>query len=183
VEIDDEGVTIFPLRVHPDMELETAVRELAPQLLRYSLGRTGDAALAEEVAQDALAALVQRWRRHGAPECPAAFAFAVARRRAGRLSLRRRLLEPLHALLDGRSPLPDPEERAMLRTDLGRTLAALRRLPGRDREALLLVGAGDLGPTEGARVLGISVSALKMRVHRARQRLRELLEERDGHPG
>lgn len=165
------------------MELETAVRELAPQLLRYSLGRTGDAALAEEVAQDALTALVQRWRRHGAPECPAAFAFAVARRRAGRLRLQRRLLEPLRALLDGRSPLPDPEESAMLRTDLGRTLAALRRLPGRDREALLLVGAGALGPTEGARVLGISVSALKMRVHRARKRLRELLEEGDGHPG
>ena len=176
-------MTILAFRVHLDMELETAVRELAPQLLRYGLGRTGDPALAEEAAQDALAALVQRWRRHGAPECPAAFAFAVARRRAGRLRLHRRLLEPLHALLDGRSPLPDPEERATLRTDLGRTLAALRRLPGKDREALLLVGAGDLGPTEGARVLGISVSALKMRVHRARKRLRELLEDQDGHQG
>jgi RNA polymerase sigma factor (sigma-70 family) len=162
------------------MELETAVRELAPQLLRYSLGRTGDASLAEEVAQDALAALVQRWRRSGAPDCPAAFAFAVAKRRAGRLMLQRRLLEPLTALLEGRSPLPDPERSATLRTELGRTLAALRRLPGRDREALLLVGAGDLGPTEGARVLGISVSALKMRVHRARQRLLRLLEDGDG---
>jgi RNA polymerase sigma-70 factor (ECF subfamily) len=162
------------------MELETAVRELAPQLLRYSLGRTGDVSLAEEVAQDALAALVQRWRRSGPPDCPAAFAFAVARRRAGRLMLQRRLLEPLHALLDSRSPLPDPERRVTLRTELDRTLAALRRLPARDREALLLVGAGDLGPTEGAGVLGISVSALKMRVHRARQRLQELLEDRDG---
>lgn len=165
------------------MELETAVRELAPQLLRYSLGKTGDAGLAEEVAQDALAALVQRWRRHGPPECPAAFAFAVARRRAGRLNFQRRLLEPLNALLDGNSgsghsPLPGPEERATLRTDLGRTLAALRRLSGLDREALLLVGVADLGPTEGARVLGISVSALKMRVHRARKRLLQLLEEK-----
>lgn len=168
-----------------DMELETAVQELAPQLLRYSLGRTGDAALAEEVAQDALAALVQRWRRHGPPDCPAAFAFAVARRRAGRLMLQRRLLEPLHALLDGHSPLPGPEERATLSLDLGRTLAALRKLPRQDREALLLVGAGELGTTEGARVLGITVSALKMRVHRARRRLQQLLagqvEARDGH--
>jgi len=163
------------------MELETAVRELAPQLLRYSIGRTGDAALAEEVAQDALAALVQRWRRHGPPDCPAAFAFAVARRRAGRLMLQRRLLEPLHALLDGHSPLPGPEERATLSIHLGRTLAALRKLPRRDREALLLVGAGELGPTEGARVLGITVPALKMRLHRARRRLRQLLEARDGH--
>ena len=176
------------------MELETAVKELAPQLLRYSLGKTGDAGLAEEVAQDALAALVQRWRRHGPPECPAAFAFAVARRRAGRLTFQRRLLEPLSALLDGHSgsgnrgnrghrghsPLPGPEERATLRTDLARTLAALRRLSGPDREALLLVGVADLGPTEGARVLGISVPALKMRVHRARKRLLQLLEENDG---
>lgn len=166
------------------MELETAVRELAPQLLRYSLGRTGDASLAEEVSQDALTALVQRWRRHGPPDCPAAFAFAVARRRAGRLLLQRRWMEPLHALLDGHSPLPGPEERATLSLDLGRTLAALRKLPRRDREALLLVGVGELGPTEGARVLGITVSALKMRVHRARRRLQQLLadrlEDRDG---
>lgn len=167
------------------MDLETAVKELAPQLLRYALGKTGDAALAEEVAQDALAALVQRWRRHGAPDCPAAFAFTVARRRAGRLNFQRRLLEPLHALLDGNdepSPLPGPEERATLRADLARTLAALRRLSGLDREALLMVGAADLGPTEGARVLGLSVSAVKMRVHRARKRLLELLEENDGKP-
>ncbi len=162
------------------MDLETAVRELAPQILRYALGRTGDPALAEEVSQDALAALVQRWRRHGPPDCPAAFVFAIARRRAFRLTLQRRLMEPLHLLLDGRSPLPDPEERAAAKTDLDRTLAALRRLPGKDREALLLVSVGDLGVSEGARVLGISVSALKMRVHRARRRLSQLLEERDG---
>jgi RNA polymerase sigma-70 factor (ECF subfamily) len=170
------------------MDLDGAVRELAPQIFRYSLGRTGDAGLAEEVSQDALAALVQRWRRHGPPECPAAFAFAVARRRAGRLNFQRRLLEPLHALLDGHnqlphSTLPGPEEIATRRTDLSRTLAAMRKLPGRDREALLLVGAGELGPTEGARVLGISVSALKMRLHRARKRLLQILEEKqDGKP-
>ncbi|HEV7509627.1 MAG TPA: sigma-70 family RNA polymerase sigma factor [Thermoanaerobaculia bacterium] len=162
------------------MELETVVRELAPQLLRYALGRTGDPALAEEVAQDALAALVQRWRRHGPPECAAAFVFAIARRRAFRLTFQRRLMAPLHALLDGPSPSPGPEQRATARTDLGRTLAALRQLSGKDREALLLVAAGELALSEGAGVLGISVSALKMRVHRARQRLVRILEEGDG---
>lgn len=161
------------------MELETALRELAPQLLRYALGRTGDPSLAEEVAQEALAALVQRWRRHGPPECPAAFVFAIARRRAQRLTFQLRLLEPLQVLFEGRSPEPDPEEHAAARTDLARTLAALRRLPGRDREALLLVSAGELGLAEGARVLGISLSALKMRLHRARKRLSQLLEEKE----
>ncbi len=162
------------------MELETVVRELAPQLLRYALGRTGDPALAEEVAQDALAALVQRWRRHGPPECAAAFVFAIARRRAFRLTLQRRMMAPLHLLLDGPSSSPGPEQRAVARTDLGRTLAALRQLSGKDREALLLVAAGEVALSDGARVLDISVSALKMRVHRARQRLIRILEERDG---
>jgi RNA polymerase sigma-70 factor (ECF subfamily) len=54
----------------------------------------------------------------------------------------------------------------------------LKRLPGRDREALLLVAAGELALEDGARLLGISKSALKMRLHRARQRLQSLLEER-----
>ena len=35
------------------MELEDLVTELAPQLLRYCLGRTGRSDLAEEVAQEA----------------------------------------------------------------------------------------------------------------------------------
>lgn len=159
------------------MELENAVRELAPQLLRYALGQTGDPSLAEEVAQDALAALVQRWRRHGPPDCPAAFAFAVARRRAGRASFQRRLLFPLSVLFETESADPNPEEQAVSRTGLSRILAALRKLSGRDREALLLVTVGDLGHGEAARVLGISLSALKMRVHRARQRLQQLLED------
>jgi RNA polymerase sigma-70 factor (ECF subfamily) len=164
------------------MDLETAVAELAPQLLRYGLGRTGDAALAEEVAQDALAALVARWRRFGAPDCPAAFAFAVARRRAGRALLRRRLLAPLRPLREAASCQPGPEESAAARSELALVLAALRRLPGRDREALLLAGAGDLDTAAASAALGISPPAFKMRLHRARQRLKQLLEDRDGHP-
>jgi RNA polymerase sigma factor (sigma-70 family) len=158
------------------MDLEETLGELAPQLLRYCLGRTGDAGAAEEVAQEALTALVQRWRRAGPPECPAAFVFAIARRRAGRLVLRRRLAEPLSILWERPHPAPDPAEQAAWRGDLAATLAALKRLPGRDREALLLVVAGELSIADGARVLGVSSSALKMRLHRARQRLLELVQ-------
>lgn len=171
------------------MELEATVAELAPRVLRYCLGRTGVPEVAEEVAQDALAALVGRWRRHGPPESPEAFVFAVARRRAFRVGVRRRLLLPLVALSDGHGDVrptaaapslaPGAEERVAARGELSRTLAALRHLPARDRAALLLVAAGGLATAEAARVLGVSPGAFKMRVHRARKRLTELLEVSD----
>ena len=165
------------------MELEAAITDLAPRLLRYCRGRTGSAEVGEEVAQEALTALVRRWRLHGPPDSPEAFAFTVARRRAARTALRRRLFRPLDALLEsGAEPEEDDpglEERAAARAELARTAAVLRRLPGRDREALLLVAAGELATAEAARVLGISPSAFKMRLHRARARLRDLLERHD----
>lgn len=171
------------------MDLETTVRGLAPRLLRYCLGRTGSPEVAEEIAQETLAALVGRWRRHGPPDSPEGFVFAVARRRAFRAGLRRRLLLPLTALGNGHDDGSDPAEPAAAapdlleglerRHELTRVLAALRRLPGRDREALLLAAAGELSTAEASRLLGISSSAFKMRLHRARRRLAPLLEDRD----
>jgi RNA polymerase sigma-70 factor (ECF subfamily) len=45
---------------------------------------------------------------------------------------------------------------------------------------LLLAAAGDLDVRSAARVLGISDSAFKMRVHRARRRLAQLMESNHG---
>ena len=94
-----------------------------------------------------------------------------------RAKWRHRLLVPLDLLVNGRHLGPDPEVVASSREDLGEVLAAMKRLPARDREALLLVVAGELNVGEAAEVLSISHSALKMRVHRARQRLSSLLEK------
>lgn len=160
------------------MDLETTLDELAPRLLRYCLGRAGSRPLAEESAQEALTALVFRWRRHGPPDSPEAFAFTVARRRLQRMLVRQRLLEPLERVMHGHSPRPDPETHTMNRAALRRTLRALEHLPGGHREALLLVAAGELDTAAAAAILGISSSALKMRVHRARKKLHGLLEER-----
>lgn len=161
------------------MELEATVNELAPGLLRYCLGRTGDAGLAEEVAQEALTALVGRWRRYGPPRSPQAFAFGIARRRAGRLMLRRRLWAPLESALGAHSPAPDPARQTETRDRLAAVVRSLSRLPQKDREALLLVAAGELPLVPAAALLGISVPALKMRLHRARGRLGELMEGGD----
>ena len=101
----------------------------------------------------------------------------MARRRLGRAFLRRRLFEPLEAIFQQRDTSPGPEERTLTRSRLARSLEKVAELPAREREALLLVAAGELDTASAAKVLGISKSALKMRVHRARKHLHEMLED------
>ncbi len=158
------------------VEMEEVVAGLAPRLLAYCTGRVGCHALAEEAAQDALSALVERWRRHGPPENPAAFAFAIARRRAGRAAFRRALLRPLETLAGSASNAPGPAELLERSEEVETLRRALGRLSAKDREILLLVAAGELSYGEVAGVLGLSLSAVKMRISRARQRLGSLME-------
>lgn len=159
------------------MDLDDVLEDLAPRLLRFTVGLAGgDRTLAEEASQDALTALVGRWRTHGPPESPEAFAFAIARRRLGRAWWKRRWNDGVEALLGHPDDRPGPEHRADQRQSLRHTLDAVDRLPHRLREALLLIAAGELSVAEAAAVLDISQSALKMRVSRARQQLRAKLE-------
>ncbi len=92
-------------------------------------------------------------------------------RQARRLRWRRWRFSALDGDGAGADPAPDPERQAAHRERLARALAAMRRLSVPDREALLLAADTDLGYGDAARVLGVSVSAFKMRVHRARARL------------
>lgn len=157
------------------MDLDSTVRELAPKLLGYCYLETGDASLAEEISQDTLTALVQRWRHHGPPDSPAAFVFAIARRRSARAMVRRRLWRPLEEVFglgDGR---PNPEQAVVESDERARVALALTRLKPTDRQVLLLLTVWDLSMEETARSLGISLSAAKMRAVRARHRLREHL--------
>ncbi|HET8752420.1 MAG TPA: sigma factor-like helix-turn-helix DNA-binding protein [Gaiellaceae bacterium] len=54
---------------------------------------------------------------------------------------------------------------------------ALRSLGPADREALLLVAWEDLAPTQAAHALGLNPTAFRVRLLRARRRLRAALEE------
>jgi RNA polymerase sigma factor (sigma-70 family) len=163
------------------VSLDDVVRDLAPKLLGYCRLETGDPSLAEEIAQDSLTALVQRWRKLGPPDSPAAFVFVIARRKSARAMVRQKLWRPLEEALgrgDGRAT---PEQAAVRSDERARVAQALARLRATDRQVLLLLTVWDLSMDDTAGALGISLSAAKMRALRARQRLRELLEEGNGH--
>lgn len=105
------------------------------------------------------------------------------------LSLRVRRARHRHELLDDRAaalptrgagtepaePANAPEERWALHDRLE---AALARLPERWRAVVVLRDVYDLPHEEIARQLGVSVNATKIRLHRARRRLRAELEGR-----
>jgi RNA polymerase sigma-70 factor (ECF subfamily) len=162
-----------------DRDLDSTVTLLAPKVLRYALARAGNPSIAEDVAQESLVALVRHWRQTGPPESAEAFVFAIARRRAVRAVIRQKLWVPIEHALGRRDGTPGPEARAVSRAEHACIRGALACLPRHEREALLLVALGELSSIAAAAVLGISVSALKMRVHRARKRLAAALE--DGH--
>jgi RNA polymerase sigma-70 factor (ECF subfamily) len=68
-------------------------------------------------------------------------------------------------------PAPEPDE---VDPQLDR---ALRSLSPADRESLLLIAWEDLAPVQAARALGIQPTAFRVRLLRARRRLRAALEE------
>jgi RNA polymerase sigma factor (sigma-70 family) len=159
------------------MDLEEVTTALAPRLLAYLCARTGNRALAEDLAQDALVALVQAWRRHGPPDSPDAFAFAIAKRRAWRALARRALLSPLDVLRGTRDAAVAVDLALEHREALDAVLRAIQALPRRDREVLLLRATGELCIADIAGVTGATAAAVKTRLSRARRRLAAIQRE------
>jgi RNA polymerase sigma-70 factor, ECF subfamily len=83
---------------------------------------------------------------------------------------------PTEIHCDGLQP---PEEFA--KAEQGRRLqAALRKLPVGDRSVLALAYIREMDAVAIARIEGCTRGAVKTRLHRAKQKLRELLETDDG---
>jgi RNA polymerase sigma-70 factor (ECF subfamily) len=76
----------------------------------------------------------------------------------------------------------DPEHRATSAEDRARVAEALSVLPWRLRQVVVLRDIYDLAHRDIAAELGISEAAAKVRLHRARRRLREMLDVEDA-PG
>jgi RNA polymerase sigma-70 factor (ECF subfamily) len=159
------------------VDLEAVATMLAPRLIAYALTRTGCRATAEDIAQDALIALVRRWRTAGPPESPDAYAFSIAKRRAGRAIARRALMAPLDAVWNVSRPEPGVEEAYADRVELAAVLTAVRRLRRADREAMLLRIVGELPFEDIAAITQSTPTAVRMRISRARRRLAALLPE------
>lgn len=146
--------------------------------LRYL---TGDAAVAEELAQETFAQAMACHRRFD-PERPLAswlhgIALNVVRKhwRKQRNTARAHERLELVARVTGAGTHGDPDH-GHLRRERSRALhAALDELPARWREAFVLRELQGMSTADAAARLGITVENLAVRVNRARTRIREAL--------
>lgn len=152
------------------LEFDSFFREVYPRLAQALLLITGSTHEAQDVAQEAMVRVYERWDRVRQMDSPTGYVYRAAlnlhRSRARRLAVaaRRRLRG---------GPQADPLEWTETWADVA---VAVRALPRAQREALVLVDVVDLPTEDVADILGIAPASVRGRVHRARQTLRQRLE-------
>lgn len=147
------------------------------ELVRLSVLLVRDTATAEEVVQDAFVAVHARWGRLRDPDLALAYLRQSVVNRS-RSALRHRSVVARH-LERTRRPADVPgADQAALDGDLrAGVLDALRALPQRQREVLVLRYYLDLSEAQIADTLGISPGSVKSHASRGAAALRTLLGE------
>jgi RNA polymerase sigma-70 factor, ECF subfamily len=143
---------------------------------RYAYHLLGNETDAEEALQEAFTAAYRALDRCRRPERFAAWVFRILVNRCRTVGARRGRDYARHAPLSAADGLgvEHPADEAASREEIARALA---RLPPDQREAFLLKYVEELSYEEMTELTGAGESALKMRVKRACERLRNLLGE------
>lgn len=145
------------------------------KLVRIAALLLDDVGLSEEVVQDAYIKMHGAWRRIRDPQAAEAYLRTTVANLA-RSRMRRRMVAQKHAP----KPMPDApsaEHGAMDALERDRVIHALRGLPRRQRECLVLRYYADLSEAQIAEAMGISPGAVKSHASRGMAALRARLEE------
>jgi RNA polymerase sigma-70 factor (sigma-E family) len=145
-------------------------------LVRLAALLVGDAATAEEIVQDSFIAMYGAWRRRLQDNEKALSYLRQSVVNRSRSVLRHRVV------VDKNAPKPAPdlssaEQGALTSPERSAVVSALRSLPPRQREALVLRYHGDLSEAQIASAMGISRGAVKSHTARAIASLRAVLEK------
>jgi RNA polymerase sigma-70 factor (ECF subfamily) len=151
------------------------VERYQQRLVRYVRGLVGNEEDARDIAQEAFVRAYTHLARFDAARSFSVWLYGIAshvavdwlRRRARRSNLDQRVPEP-------EAP-PSPEEEALRGEMAGRVQAAVRELRLDYRQIVLLHYGEGLSCAEAAVVLGITHGAARVRLHRAREQLRQRL--------
>ena len=168
------GLTATPLEWDADRVVTAIYSEHYRSLVRLAAFLVRDNATAEEVVQDSFVAMHGAWRRLRDTDKALSYLRQSVVNRS-RSVLRHRIV------VDKNTPKPPPdmpsaEHGAIIQLERSAVVTALRALPERQREALVLRYYGDMSEAQIASVMGISRGAVKSHTARAMSALRTVLE-------
>ena len=140
-------------------------------LFAYLMRRTGDYYLSGDILQESFTRYLEKYGEEGQNPTLlytiAKNAVVDGHRRQGRDTVM--FDEQDHAR-------HNPESHMMVREDYRRVLAAMQELEQEERDTLSLVVSSGLSYREIARIAGISEANVKVRVHRARVKLKKMIK-------
>lgn len=168
------GLAAVPLEWDADRAVTAIYSEHYRSLVRLAAFLVRDNATAEEVVQDSFVAMHGAWRRLRDTDKALSYLRQSVVNRS-RSVLRHRIV------VDKNTPKPPPdmpsaEHGAIIQLERSAVVIALRALPERQREALVLRYYGDMSEAQIASVMGISRGAVKSHTARAMSALRTVLE-------
>ena len=187
-----DGELLAAARQGDAAALEALLVRYQPHLYRFGLRMCGNENDAGDVAQESLISMARSLRDFRGDASVSTWLYTIARRFCIKKRRRSKFapareesldapgIDAAHRLAD---PAPSPEQTATNR-ELQRALTrAIDGLEPNQREVLVLRDIEGLSAAEVASVLGVSVDAVKSRLHRARGAVRQALAPVFSAPG
>jgi len=153
-------------------EFQDIYQRYAQDVHRFAFYLSGDQSLAEDITSETFARLWASDEKMIRALTVKAYLFTIARH----LYIESRRSAARHVEIDPGLPEPgtSPEMQAIYKSELREVLKLLQEMPEADRAALLMRAQQGMCYEDIARVLGISLAAVKVKIHRARLRLAEV---------
>jgi len=158
-----------------DVSFKRELAAMLPHLRAFGRSLTGNADMADDLVQETM---LKAWKARESyipgPASMKSWAFVILRNCFLSQMRRKKFTAEYDELAAERLLVaPDDQDDSLHLADVQR---ALMMLPVDQREALILIGAGQLSYEEGADICGCAVGTMKSRVSRARTALHAILE-------
>ena len=163
----------FPGAVTAEEQVTALYQAHALGLLRLAVIMLGDRQAAEDVIQDAFLGLFRRWAALDDPERALAYVRSSVFNGC-RTVLRKRAKSRQFVFVE--QDVESAEARLLLGEEYREVLAALRRLPDRQREAVALRYCLDMSVDDVAKAMGITEGAVKSATHRGLAAMTRMLK-------
>ena len=175
--VSDEAALLARLHAGDGEALALLYRRESGSVYRYALTLAGNEAAALDAVHEAFAQLLRGPQAYQAGRGTlGAYLAGMARHQLlSQWRDARRHVALDEAEEDGTAPMPASDARLDEAQQHGQLWSAIRRLSWPQREALVLVDLQERSYEEAAAIAGVSADVLRTRLHRARQRLADLL--------